>query len=354
MNGAAVTFVLPGDNRSGGVRVTALMGNLLLDRGWRVRIAYIRQPRLTARWLRRQAERALRVCRPRADEGWLHLFRGETAPFTDLNELTFEKGEVVLSVGTFTVPHLVGLRADVKKVRFNHGFPAEMTPECTEAWSHRMPTIAVSESLVARLERLSGEKVLAIVPNGVDMKQYHVMPGVRRDSIGIIWSEHENKAPEDIVALMHRVGAELPHVPRIVFSAETCPEALRGIPFERYPPIYRVREIYNSALIWLLPSRTEGLPGPVLEAMACGAVVISSDNEGSLEVVEDGVSGLIVKTGDLDAFMAAIRRVLGDEALRARLAEGGLTTARRFTWDRAAEKMDAFLRTVAPSPPSGR
>jgi glycosyltransferase involved in cell wall biosynthesis len=354
MSGSSVTFVLPGDNRSGGVRVTALMGNLLLDRGWRVRIAYLRQPRMTARWLRRQAEKAARVLRPRADEGWLHLFRGEAAPFTDLNELSFSKGEVVLSVGSFTVRHLVGLRADVIKVRFNHGFPAEWDDETTAAWKHKMPTIAVSASLVPRLEQLSGEKVLAVIPNGVDMTQYRVTPGVRRDAVGVIWSEHENKAPEDIVALMQRVGAELPHVPRIVFSAETCPEGLRGIPFERYPPIERVREIYNSAIVWLLPSRTEGLPGPVLEAMACGAVVISSDNEGSLEVVEDGVSGLVVKTGDLDAFMAAIRRVLGDETLRARLAEGGLATARRFTWDRAADKMDAFLRTVAPAPPSGR
>src|SRR5262245_5804025 len=252
MNGSAVTFVLPGDNRSGGVRVTALMGNLLLDRGWRVRIAYMRQPRMTARWLRRQAERAVRVIRPRADEGWLHLFRGESAPFTDLNELSFEKGEVVLSVGTFTVGHLTGLRADVSKVRFNHGFPAEMTPECTEIWSRRMPTITVSASLIPRLEQLSGEKVLAVVPNGVDMQQYRVTPGARRDAIGIIWSEHENKAPEDIIALMRRVGAELPHVPRIVFSAETCPEGLRDVPFERYPSIERVREIYNSAIVWLL------------------------------------------------------------------------------------------------------
>lgn len=354
MNGAAVTFVLPGDNRSGGVRVTALMGNLLLDRGWRVRIAYVPQSRMTARWLRRQAERAVRVMRPRADEGWLHLFRGETVPFTDLNDVTFDEGEVVISVGSFTVKHLVALRAGVTKVRFNHGFPAEWDAETTAAWAHKMPTITVSRSLVARLEQLSGEKVLAVVPNGVDMQQYHVTPGVRRDAVGIIWSEHENKAPQDIVALMRRVGAELPDVPRIVFSAETCPEGLRGIPFERYPPIDRVREIYNSAAVWLLPSRTEGLPGPVLEAMACGAVVISSDNEGSLEVIEDGVSGLIVKTGDLDAFMAAIRRVLADEALRAHLAEGGLATARRFSWDRAAEKMDAFLRTVAPSPPSAR
>ena len=350
MSGGAVTFILPGDNRSGGVRVTALMGNLLLDRGWRVRIAYVPQKRMSARWLRRQAEKAARVLNPRADEGWLHLFRGDAVPFTDLNELPFEKGEIVLSVGSFTVKHLVALRADVKKVRFNHGFPAQWDDETTTAWSHKMPTITVSGSLVARLEQLSGEKVLAVVPNGVDMQQYCVTPGVRRDSVGIIWSEHENKAPEDIVALMQRVGAELPNVPRIVFSAETCPEGLRGIPFERYPPIERVREIYNSAIVWLLPSRTEGLPGPVLEAMACGAVVISSDNEGSLEVVEDGVSGLIVKTGDLDAFMAAIRRVLGDESLRARLAEGGLATARRFTWDRAADKMEAFLRTMSPAP----
>jgi L-malate glycosyltransferase len=107
-----------------------------------------------------------------------------------------------------------------------------------------------------------------------------------------------------------------------------------------------VREIYSQSLVWLLASHTEGLPGPALEAMACGAVVISTDNEGSLEVIRDGVNGLIVPKSDFGAFVEKIRLILSDQTLRNNLAQGGFETVERFTWANAADRMEEFLDDV--------
>jgi glycosyltransferase involved in cell wall biosynthesis len=347
MNARRVTFLLPGDNRSGGVRVTAVMGNMLLARGWDVRIAHRRPGRLTVRGLAETATRAVRTVVPGREEGWLHVFRGRVERYADVNGLSFAPQEVVIAVGTYMVPDVVAIRAGVTKVRFNHGFPAEMSDDFRAAWSIPMTTITVSRTMVSRLEAMSGGKVAAVVPNGIDRAEYFEVPGVRRDAVGTIYSSHPNKAPADIVRLVNRVGEAMPAVPRLLFSTEPRPDGLAGASYEMYPPIARAREIYSRSVAWLLASTTEGLPGPVLEAMACGAVVVSTDNEGSLEVIEDGVNGLIVPRGDIEAFLPKIRALFEDDALRRRLAAGGFETAKRFSWDVAAERMDAFLRGVA-------
>ena len=212
-----------------------------------------------------------------------------------------------------------------------------------------MLTITVSSTLVSELERLSGEKVRIVVPNGIDTSQYYPTPAVKRDSIGAIFSLHPNKAPQDVIRLFRRVGEVFPKVPRLVFSTERRPRGLVDCRYERYPPIERVRELYSKSLVWLLASHTEGLPGPVLEAMACGAVVISTDNDGSLELIKDGINGMVVPKGDIEGFLRRIRVVLSDDCLRELLVQGGFDTVRKFTWAAAGDRMEKFLDSVVHS-----
>ncbi|MBV8282455.1 MAG: glycosyltransferase family 4 protein [Candidatus Eremiobacteraeota bacterium] len=282
------------------------------------------------------------------DPGWLKTFGGRIEQYRDINELEFERGEIVIGVGTYMIRDLINLRAqDVIKIRYNHGFPARMTDEYRLAWSASMPTITVSNTLVPEIERLSGTKVRAVIPNGIDTDQYFPVRGIERDAIGTIFAVHPNKAPQDIVALMNRVAQEFPSVPRLVFSTERRPRGLGDCHYQRSPRIERVREIYSQAVVWLLASHTEGLPAPPLEAMACGAVVISTDNDGSLEVIQDGVNGLIVPKSDFDAFIEKIRLVLSNDLLRKRLVQGGFETVKRFTWANAADRMERFLEELS-------
>jgi glycosyltransferase involved in cell wall biosynthesis len=346
----SVTFVLPGDNRSGGVRVTAVMGNELLKRGYQVRIAHPRPPLVSLASMKRRLPRLLGGKPATANAGWLHLFKGKVETYSRLAELEYAPKEVVIAVGTFTVNEVRALPQDVLRVRFNHGFPAEMTPENQEIWSLPMPTITVSQTLVPRLEAMSGRKVLAVIPNGIDLTDYFPAPGVKRDGVGTIFSMHPNKAPADIVRLFQLIAREFPEVPRRVFSTEVLPADFPPCEYEQLPSVPRAREIYSSCKVWLLASRTEGLPGPVLEAMACGAVMVSTDNDGSLEVIKDGVNGLIAPRGNMEAFLPLIRRLLTNESERQRLVDAGFTTAKEFSWDRAAEKMDVFLTRILAQP----
>lgn len=79
---------------------------------------------------------------------------------------------------------------------------------------------------------------------------------------------------------------------------------------------------YHSAAIFALPSRVEGTPNALLEAMSCGLPVVVSDGApGLLELVEDGVTGLVVPVNDAAALASALRRLARNAELRRRLGQ---------------------------------
>jgi glycosyltransferase involved in cell wall biosynthesis len=90
-----------------------------------------------------------------------------------------------------------------------------------------------------------------------------------------------------------------------------------------------VRALMRQAALFALPCRVstdgdrDGIPVVLMEAMASGVPVISGDLPSIRELIEHDVSGLLVPAGDLDALTAALARVLGDDDLRGRLADGG-------------------------------
>ena len=75
--------------------------------------------------------------------------------------------------------------------------------------------------------------------------------------------------------------------------------------------------------IFVLPSLFEGLPVSVIQAMAAGCPVVATNVGGVPEVVENGVTGLLVAPGRPDELSAALRRLIADPALRTLMSERG-------------------------------
>jgi len=100
----------------------------------------------------------------------------------------------------------------------------------------------------------------------------------------------------------------------------------------------------------VLPSRREGTPLVILEAMAAGIPPIATHVGGVPDVVEDGRTGILVPPGDPAALAEAIRRVVDDPGLRRRLAEAGRHAARtRFSAGAmAARYLDVYRGVGAP------
>ncbi|MFQ5929459.1 MAG: glycosyltransferase family 4 protein [Acidobacteriota bacterium] len=105
-----------------------------------------------------------------------------------------------------------------------------------------------------------------------------------------------------------------------------------------------LRLLYAHAALFVFPSRYEGFGFPVLEAMACGTPVITSNATALPEVA--GNAALFVDPENAEELSEAMRRVLEDLALRATLTSRGLERARQFTWESTARQTLAVYRQV--------
>ncbi len=100
--------------------------------------------------------------------------------------------------------------------------------------------------------------------------------------------------------------------------------------------------LYGAAAVVAHPSRYEGFGLPILEAMARGAVVVTSSVTAMPEVAGD--AALLTHPDDVEGLADALEVALDDEAVRARLRDAGPRRAARFTWDAAADAATAAYR----------
>lgn len=113
-----------------------------------------------------------------------------------------------------------------------------------------------------------------------------------------------------------------------------------------------VARLMSTADILVLPSRQEGLPMAVLEAMAHGLAIVTTEAGAIGDAVTDGVNGLLVAPDDEAALAAALHRVLSDASLRARLqAEARARFERDYAATRMAAAFLALYRSLARSKP---
>jgi glycosyltransferase involved in cell wall biosynthesis len=101
---------------------------------------------------------------------------------------------------------------------------------------------------------------------------------------------------------------------------------------------------YRRASILVLPSRHEGTPNVLIEGMGHGLVPIVTDaSPGPRELVENGVSGLVVPSEDAEALASAVRQLISDEALRLRLSATARKRIAPYALDNVLAEWEAVL-----------
>jgi len=137
--------------------------------------------------------------------------------------------------------------------------------------------------------------------------------------------------------------------------ARLTPAARERVHFTGAVPYAQVAAHYRDADVLVLPSLMEAFGMPLAEAQVAGLPVLAARTGGIPDIVEHDVTGLLVPRGDSAALTVALRRLLDDAELRARLAATGRERAReRFGWAQVAaatgQHLGAAAGTAAPAP----
>jgi glycosyltransferase involved in cell wall biosynthesis len=341
-----IAFILPGRGSSGGVRCISLVAKGLRGRGHLVRLLY-RKPRRDLRdWVRVIQGNIFYRSAP----DWIRQFDGPVHTFDDLCQFQFDPDEILVAVGMAECAQL-GLLDSLPnpKVQYLHGSTPLAPQQVDKALSLPSPKIVVASYLKELVEsRGRGLDVLAVIHNGIDLGDYFVsVPDSQRDGVGTIFGLDPVKDPETIFQVLDRLAKVEPDVPVRVFSTERRPKQIPSGSYLRHPTLGQAREIYSRSLVWIVGSRSEGFSMPVLEAMACGCVVVATDCGGPKDVIEDGVNGFLVPVGDVDAIVSRVRLLLQNAALRKQMQRRALETVQRFTWNKCVNELEGTLHLIA-------
>jgi glycosyltransferase involved in cell wall biosynthesis len=384
-----VSFVLPSDASTGGVRVVYEYADRLEARGHEVTVVVPTVPPYPLRLLREQGP--LTVARKALDASDGGVGWGTAADVRRLPALRrpflgrVPDGDAVVAPSWRSVPavcrlprsagrrfHLVQhyeawalwddrrcwSRAERVATERDLPIPAAMAAvdpgvrlrgykrRVDDALSRPTRKLVVTEWLGTALDRVFGQPSTH-VPNGVDHGTFYPESSGARgggDTLRVLapYRTARWKGTGDALAAFRRVRREREDVRFEMFGPSSGEAELPPwVEFHGRVPDADLRRLYAAADVFVFPSWTEGFGLPPLEAMACGTAVVSTDVGVVRESTAEGV--VTVPPRDPEALGGALASLLDDPARRERVAAAGRGNADRFRWDDSVSTLETAL-----------
>ncbi len=206
---------------------------------------------------------------------------------------------------------------------------------------------------------------LVHIPLGLRHEKYRVLRPIRGRThrVSFCYSAHVQKGAQTALSVLDQVRGEIPDLDVTAFGAVPPADELPEWVTYRTNPSQRdlVDDIYNRSAVFLCASEVEGFGLTNVEAMACGAALVTTDNGGSRDYAEHERTALVAPTGAVDTLAAQVVGLLRDDERRIGIATAGRDYVERFDWDRSAHDLESFLDRYRddpvgfgrPSEPSG-
>ena len=203
-----------------------------------------------------------------------------------------------------------------------------------------------------QLLELTGGDCPVIHP-GIDVSVFHPWQEPAEESrfrIVAYASPKDWKGFQDLVQAIKLLGGERKNIELVTFGTWRPTLRFQNVSFRHItsPTDQELARTYSGANAVICASWFESFPLPPLEAMACGAPVVTTPN-GTEDYAVDSENCLIVPPKNPPALHRALTMLMDDRSLGDRIAKQGLITAKRFTWSEAVNRMSSFLESVASS-----
>jgi glycosyltransferase involved in cell wall biosynthesis len=325
------------------VRAILTYADRLAARGHAVSVVVPARGRWRATWRARTA--------PAPD--WIRPFRARVAWVARWDAAALPAGDVVLATAWQSAPVAAAAPARCGAGFYlvqhyeslYHGDPAAV--DATYRLPLRKITISTWLAEIMR-ERFGAAADVIVTP--VDRALFHRREVVAGPAPRVLMLHHEYawKGVADGLEAVRRVRARVPALRLVGFGVKRPRAPVPYDEFHENPPQEQLAALYSGSDIYLCPSWDEGLGMPPMEAMACGAALVTYDNGGCRDYARDGETALVAPRRDVGALAAQLERLATDAALRARIAAAGtafVTTA--FDWDRAVARLEGLFAAAS-------
>jgi glycosyltransferase involved in cell wall biosynthesis len=361
-----ITFLIPNDNLSGGIRVIAIYAKLLQARGHQVMVVGNRPASISTRehlralrhgrWRELQRE----VCASRepghiALSGVRHRVLERHRPIVagDVPD-----ADVLVSTWWETALWMHAMpAAKGRKVHLIQGYEVWWGGPSDHARVHdalRLPNrkIAISTGLKRDIERELGDLGIDVVNNAVDRAQFNAPARARsrQPTVGFIYSNDPIKGADRYAKIIDRARRQIPELRVLAFGSQV-PTADMPLPaeteFHYRPPQHALAGLYARCDAWLFASRIDSFGLPVLESMACRTPVVGVPIGAAPELLGDGC-GTLVDAADEEALPSAMADALVGllrqpaQTWRA-MSERAHVRAHAYSWEDAVERFESLV-----------
>jgi glycosyltransferase involved in cell wall biosynthesis len=223
-------------------------------------------------------------------------------------------------------------------------------------WRNAAAVVANSRGLRQLATAFDSRFEIPIIPNGIDLDSYKT---TGRDwtfprllSAGrIVHQKGLDLAMRALGGLKEmdwewRIAGDGPQVPMLQTLANELGIRDRVF-FLGWQSREQLLKCYQEANIFLFPSRHEGMPNALLEAMASGLPVVASCIAGNEELVIDGDTGYLVPSENIESLQVALRKVLMDSGLREQMGTASRQRVEaNYSWESTAQQYALLLEKV--------
>lgn len=264
----------------------------------------------------------------------------------------------------FGIPYVVSLRGgDVPGFRpydFRR-YHKILAPYLRLVWRNSASVVANSKGLRDLAHAFDSRFDIPIIPNGVDLEMY---ASVERSwqpplilSVGrLVYQKGFDLGMRALARLKHldwqwKIAGDGPEMESLKSLAREKGISDR-VTFLGWQSRQELIECYKQSNLFLFPSRHEGMPNAVLEAMASGVPVIASHIAGNEELVLHEKTGLLVESENIEALTTALQELIENPARGPQLgAASRQRVEQSFGWENAARQYEALLESISGQRP---
>jgi len=353
-----INYVMPRPNLGGGIKSSKLIAEAMVRRGHDVRIIFPNKPMpLPPIWRVRSFAKILRHRLTLTGGLRLHHLQNSTAKLIPVSKLRLDPGDVPdadVSIASWwetmemisSWPDSSGIK--VHYIRGHEIFHREKE-RVRKVYHLDCPKI-VNSFFLQRVMREEYGRESIVVHNGIDWDQFGANLRERNQppTVGFMVGSARLKGAHTAFEALRLAQKGVPQLRVVCFGMDRIDRnhlLPANFVYEQHPPQPRIAEIYRSADCWIVPSVTEGLPMPGLEASACRCPIVATRCGGTDDYVRDGVNGYMVPVEDAKAMSQRVLDVIGCPSERWRqMSDASYDIAREFNWDRSAEILEEALR----------